>query len=125
MKTQLDFIRETRKLEREAADLEKAYLAYIIAELRKDADLTTADKYTLLTAFVDDFAGNGDEFAWIFDYAPNYVTARVLTNAYERLATGFGITEKRESIRARMQANNNAFAEWDRQNSPQSPLLPN
>lgn len=125
MKTQLDFIRETRKLEREAADLEKAYLAYIIAELRKSSDLTTADKYTLLYAFVDDFAGKGDEFAWIFDYSPSYPTARVLTNAYERLSRGFCIAEKRADINRRMAENDRAFAEWNQANSPASPLLPN
>lgn len=123
MKTQLDFIRETRKLEREAADLEKAYLAYIIAELRKNSDLTTADKYTLLYAFVDDFAGKGDEFAWLGDSVT--VTAHVIMNVRRRLAEAFGIDKKRADIDRRMAENDRAFAEWDRANSPASPLLPN
>lgn len=125
MKTQLDFIRTTRALERETVELEKAYMLFISETLQKDTDLSTAEKYTLLTAFVDELAGDGGMFDYIFEKAESDKTAMRLTSAYERITISFGIAEKRADIHQRMAANNKAFSEWNQANSPKSPLLPN
>lgn len=126
MKKQLDFIRETRRLEKQSAEIEKGFLIFVSDKLRQTDALTTAEKYTLLTAFVEEFTtGGGVVSHSIFEMSGADKTASKLADIMHSYDLEYGLEEKREAIAAALQKNDNEWAEWDKANSPVSPLLPN
>ena len=126
MKTQLEIIRETRSIEKAYAALDNGLLAFVADSLRTNKDLSTAEKYTLLTAFVEDITGSIRVTSGpIFDNAGTDKTASKLAEVYDSLVDQYGYKEKQADLQERERVNSEARDEWNRANSPKSPLLPN
>lgn len=126
MTTQIDFIRETRRIEKAYTALDNGLLAFVADSLRDNKDLSTAEKYTLLTAFVEDLTGSIRVTSGpIFDKAEVDKTAGKLAALYNDLLEQYDYNEKRKALQEQEYRNNEARAEWNRENSPKSPLLPN
>lgn len=126
MTTQITFARETRRIEKAYTALDNGLLAFVADRLRDNKDLSTAEKYTLLTAFVEDITGSIRVTSGpIFDKADADKTAGKLAALYNNLLQQYGYEEKRKDLLAQEYRNDEARAEWDREHSPKSPLLPN
>lgn len=125
-KSQLDFAQETRSIENAFAALDKDFLAFVADNIRTDKELSTAEKYTLLTAFIEDITGSIRVTSGpLFDNAATNETASKLVKVYNGLMTEYGYEEKQNELRERQYQNSKAWDEWNRANSPKSPLLPN
>lgn len=106
MKDQMYFARERRNIEREYARIENEFLAFVAEELRT-ADLTTAEKYTLLTAFVEDMTGDiytRGQFARMEDNTPMDKTAVKLLAIRDSYIKEYSYQEKMDAIVARERA---------------------
>lgn len=106
MKDQMYFARERRNIEREYARIENEFLAFVAENLRT-ADLTTAEKYTLLTAFVEDITGdiyNRGQFAQMSDATPKDKTAVKLLAIRDSYIKEYSYQEKMDAIVARERA---------------------
>lgn len=126
MTTQITFARETRRIEKAYTALDNGLLAFVADSLRDNKDLSTAEKYTLLTAFVEDITGSVRVTSGpIFDHAEVDKTAGKLAGLYNDLMQQYGYAEKQADLQEQDRLNMEAWAEWDRENSPKSPLLPN
>lgn len=125
MKNEMYFARETRNIEKQAEKVEREFLSFVADKLRLADDLSTAEKYTLLTAFVEEFAtGGGVVLHSIWEASGADKTASKLADVMHQYDLEFGLEEKREAIREK---ENTLFEEreaWDKENSPKSPLLP-
>ena len=125
MKTQIDLARETRNLEKRAEKLDKDFLAFVSDRLRQADDLTTAEKYTLLTAFVEEVtAGGGIVSRNIFELSGADKTASKLSAVMHQYDIDFCYEEKRDEIAEALQDNAARFSAWDQANSGKSQLLP-
>ena len=126
MKNEMYFARKTRKLEKEYVKIDNEYLAFVADKLRLNKDLSTAEKYTLLTAFVEEITTGGSiVYHGIFDAPSTDKTASKLIDIMRQYDSEFELTEKRESIKMREIALNKEREEWNIANSPKSSLLPN
>lgn len=125
MKDEMYFARETRNLERQAEKVERDFLSFVADKLRLADDLTTAEKYTLLTAFVEEFTtGGGVVSHSIFEASGADKTASKLAGVMHKYDLAFSLEEKRDAIREKEYALAEERREWDKENCPVSPLLP-
>ena len=126
MKNEMYFARETRNIEKQAEKVEREFLAFAADKLRLADDLTTSEKYTILTAFVEEFAtGGGVVSRSIWEASGADKTASKLTDVMHKYDLEFGLEEKRDAIQVKTNTLMNERREWDKANSPTSPLLPN
>ena len=125
MKSQIEFAAVTRMLEKQYAKVISGFLAYAADRLQTEA-LTTAEKYTLLTAFVEEYTtGEGSVSFRIAEMSGVDETATKLAAIMAEYKQAYGLDEKLTAISEQMTANNQSFAEWEKANRPQSPLFPN
>lgn len=126
MTKQIEFARETRRLEKQADQIEKGFLAFVSEQLQDAADLSTAEKYTILTAFVEEFTtGGGSVYYRIIEMSGVDETASKLAAVMHQYDLAYGFEEKRDEVRAQMAQNDTAFEKWYKENTPASPLFPN
>lgn len=130
-KTQLDFARETRRLEKKSIAYQKLALMYAMGtldELQKSGDISAEDHVMLLECFISDFADEkhrGNEGKWgyntllLHEYNPD------LFKIYESIRNRSHIDDHIESVDNELRANTDAWLEWQQANMPKSPLLPN
>lgn len=126
MKTQLDFVRETRRLEKATADVEKGFLYFVADKLRTDKNLTTAEKYTVLTAIIEEQTRG----AWIvahgiYDNAGVDPEATKLAGVIDDLKAKYNLAGRLDVINTAMAENDETFRAWNEEHSEKSPLLPN
>lgn len=103
MKDQMYFMREYRNNERAYARVTNEFLAFVAEKLRT-TDLSTSEKYTLLTAFVEDMTGDiytRGQFAQMEDNTPMDKTAVKLLAIRDDFLKEYGYQEKMDSISAR------------------------
>lgn len=126
MENQLEIARETRSIEKAYTALDNGLLSFVADKLRINKDLSTAEKYTLLTAFVEDITDSVRvAHGLIFDHAGVDKTASKLAEVYNNLLDQYGYKDKQAELQERERQNAEAREEWIRANSPKSPLLPN
>ena len=124
----LYFARNYRNLEKQDEQIKNGFLAFVAENLQNRSDLITAEKYTLLTAFVEDITGDrefGPITLNIFDRVEIDKTAAKLANIHNDLMSDYKFTEKMEDIRIRTLQLDEESRKWDSENLPKSPLLPN
>lgn len=122
MNTQIDFARETRRLEMKYTDVRKQFLIYANQKTAK-ADISDADKFRLLSAFLGDYASETavvDGRCYVTKDLPDH-----LMNLHDSIEKSFDLAVKLDLIDYEMTKNAIAFDEWEKSNSPKSPLLPN
>ena len=121
MDTQISFIRETRRLEKEYTNVRKQFLIFANQKVAK-ADISDTEKFRLLSAFLGDYAS---ETAVVSGHC--YVTMDLpdhLMQLHDSIEKDFDLEAKLDGIAQEQDANHKAWREWEKANSPKSPLLP-
>lgn len=122
MNTQIDFARETRRLEMKYTDVRKQFLIYANQKTAK-ADISDADKFRLLSAFLGDYASETavvDGRCYVTKDLPDH-----LRDLHDSIEKSFDLETKLDLIDYEMTKNAVAWDAWKKDNSPKSPLLPN